>query len=378
MIYHGSPEDIQAYLDAPAINQSLLKLLCKGVSYYNENLTEEQASLYFEEKEHFLIGSAVDCRLTQPDGRYQEIYYTSSESKPSDTIMSIVKMVYDSLKRKGSIIEELREVESLELVKAIEAHNYQSNWKIETKLAKVIKDGSTYWKELIDSEGKTILSVEQEYLVDSIVTSLLTNERTKNIFLKGKLNPNFDVIFQFPVFFKTLDVNCKGLLDIVVVDHESKSIIPIDLKTIGDYTTNFPAAVRKRRYDFQAAFYMEGIQSSLAALSILIDKKLEGYSVKEFTFIVESTKRVGNPLVYICDLITLTIGKFGCRIPHEFEILFPNIEKRIEDKYYTKVMGFYEALKLYKYHRDHGFQYDREVVERGGVMSLNYFGNTDL
>lgn len=376
MIYRTSEEEIASYREAPGINQSLLKLLCKGVAFFNENLTEEQSDLYFEEKEHFIIGSAVDCKLTEGDEVFFNRYHIAdANKKPSDTIMSIVKMVFDDYKANFSegdfFCDSLSHDELTEhIYAAIEYHQYQPKWGVPAKYNKVIADGSSYWDELVLSQDKQILSSDQYALISTIVESLKNHPHTARIFSAAIDSEDYDIVYQFPIYFEYKGVECKGLLDMVFIDHKNKTIAPIDLKTLFDYTINFPATVRKRRYDFQASYYTEGIRLNKTQLATKINKHLIDYTFRPFTFIIESTKRPGNPLVFVCNQELLTVGKYGINELHYYNIDVANIFK--QGAYLKSNMGFDQAIELYKWHLENGFERDRVVAINNGVLKFGW------
>ena len=79
---------INDYYNSGRISQSKLKLLLLGPKKFVER---RDSSLYFEEKESLIIGSAVDCLLTQSEEFEKDYYISSLEEKPSDIIKSILK-----------------------------------------------------------------------------------------------------------------------------------------------------------------------------------------------------------------------------------------------------------------------------------------------
>jgi len=237
MITRSSKEQIDEYRTMNAVNQSMLKLLSVSGQAF---LEVKQPEMFFEEKEHFLIGSAVDDFITMGEEYWDNNYHVTNIVKPSEVIMSIVQQVFHSRTSDDWFQQEL--------LSAIEAHNYQSNWKPETKIKKVSEEGERYWLELINSENKTVIDVNQYAKVQSIVNQLLTHNYTKGYFIGDK---DRDIYYQVPIYFTLEDINVKALIDMIIVDHETGTIYPIDIKTIGDYTKNFDYQCYRRRYDIQ-------------------------------------------------------------------------------------------------------------------------------
>ena len=55
-----------------------------------------------------------------------------------------------------------------------------------------------------------------------------------------KPGPNQQLIKKQVIQFEYRTVECKGELDLVFIDHDEKTIIPIDVKTIGTNVYSFP------------------------------------------------------------------------------------------------------------------------------------------
>lgn len=357
-------KQIEMYESSSAANQSLLKIIGKGLDYYREGLSEDDLEMYFEEKEHFLLGKAVDCITTRGVSIFERDYFVSSlETKPSATIVSMVRYIFDYLKNNEEEIPvdaELSRVESSLILQSCTVHSYQPKWKDETKVDKVIKEGSEYWKELCKSQGKVILSKEEFELI-KVVSSNIKNKTILGDLYRDCLNSKTKhLYFQYAVYFNHKGVSCKGLLDAVLINTFNKTIRPIDIKTTSEYTLNFPSVLRRRRYDFQAAFYTLGLQLTKP-----------DYKVLPFLFIVESTKSPGKPLVYELNERTLLIGKWGSNTLHTIAI--PHSDILVEGSYTTSILGYEQCLDLYKYYQETGFTTDKKLAESFGNLVLDYY-----
>lgn len=347
---------IEDYYTNPAISQSQLKLLLgSDPSIFN---TIQEPDLYFEEKKHFIIGNGVDIQLTQSLEAFNEKFHVSNiQNKPSDTIKSIVNQVYDLVKEEvGSLADKglLRDHTS-KIIDSCNAHNYQPNWKTETRVAKV-GESWEYWEDLKAAEGKQVLSQEENDLISQIVMSIRTNPTTSKYFETSK---DVEILDQYSIYFTYEGIECKALLDRIIVDHKNKTIQPIDFKTMGDQTIYFPKSLRQRRYDIQAAFYTEALESK---------KVYETYEILPFKFIVESTTNPGNPLVYTCNQELLKIGKFGRKIHYFLDDDLSEIMR------FDEIKGFHQLIEDYKWYMENGFEKSRRVVESQGEFQINWNG----
>ena len=235
---------VEEYYTNPAISQSKLKLLLGP----NPNIfnTIQEPELYFEEKKHFLIGDAVDIQLTRSMEEFNQKFHISNlQNKPSDTIKSIINQVYDHVREIYG-----REIQTIDryadaILDACNDHNYQSRWIDNTRISKVV-EAWEYWEDLKSAEGKTVLSSEENDLISQIVMSIRTSPNTSKYFQTSK---DVEVLYQLAIYFPYQGVDCKALLDMVVINHKEKTIQPIDIKTMGDQSIYFPKSLRQRRYD---------------------------------------------------------------------------------------------------------------------------------
>ncbi len=347
MIIRSSKQEVEDYRNSEAVSQSKLKLLTVSVDAFKE---VKEPEMFFEEKEHFIIGSAVDDFITMGEGYFEENYFIGSSSKPSALIMSIVQQVFQS-----RTADDFDNFFNQDLLPAIEAHNYQPNWKVETRIKKVSEEGESYWNELVQSEGKIVLSVEQDMKVKQIINQLFTHEYTKELFTP---EDNEDIYYQVPIYFEHDEVFCKALLDMIIVNHSNKEVYAHDIKTIGDYTKLFHHQCLKRRYDIQASWYME-------ALLQWVGNNFPGYNVLPFSFIVASTTKQCPPVEFVTDVEFLNVGKFGVSLLYDYEL-----NEEIQTKV-VKTKGWKQLLSEYKWHQQNGWDVDKDIAEANGVFFIS-------
>ena len=235
---------VDIYYEHPAISQSQLKLLLgPDPSIFN---TIQEPDLYFEEKKHFLIGDGVDMQLTRPIEEFNQKFHISNlQNKPSDTIKSIINQVFDKVKENFNEDIGTLEIYPDVILQCCNNHEYQPKWLDNTRIAKVV-EAWEYWEDLKAAEGKVVLSQEENDLISQIVMSIRTNPATSKYFETSK---DVEILDQLAIYFPYNNVDCKALLDRVIINHENKTIQPIDFKTMGDQTIYFPKSLRQRRYD---------------------------------------------------------------------------------------------------------------------------------
>ena len=336
--YDMLPKNTDAYYSNKRISQSQLKLLLYNPKLF---LEEEQPELYFEEKKHFVIGGAVDTLLTQPETFNDKYYVSSVEKKPSDTVKSIIHQVYDNASKED--LENSTEFEdyTVEILQSCIEHDYCLTFKNGTRVNKVL-EFKDYWNELIDSKGKIMLSLEESDIVTKVVKDINSSPLAK--YFKPKEAPKgIDIQLQMPILFDIDDIGCKALLDIVVFDHNNKTITPIDLKTMSGNILDFPKSVKLRGYSIQAAWYTEALRQMCKNIA------MADYKIENFCFIVASTTEDQLPVLFQCTDKLLEEGKFG------------RDEVTIEGIKFNRVKGYLDLIDDYKWYIEHGFHQHRDL-----------------
>ena len=385
----STPEEVQEYFDSKKLGQSKLKLLLGDLASFNKEFDSSA--------EHFLIGSAVDCILTAGEEHFKSTYYVSQlEKKPSEAVVDIINRVHQEVltdyveyvnsvstlepttdwseegeeaEESASVVDtfsefagELNEYETY-ILSACEEVGWQPRWGAEAKLKNIIEPGAEYFKDVCNSFGKIILSATQNNTIQSIVLSLKTNPRTKRFFDLEALDllEGVEVYYQFPIYFEHKGVECKALLDMVVVVRELTgritSVTGIDLKTMNGNTMNFIHSVKARRYDIQAAWYSLALIDHFALWN---NKDV----LRPFMFVVESTSFIGKPVTFIASEALLNMGRVGKKAitlvdTNLFDELSTNTVLR------QPVLGYEQLLDMYIYHTENGFDEERELKEAG-------------
>jgi hypothetical protein len=355
------------YYDSPRLSQSKLKTLLYSPKAF---LEEKEPELFFEEKKHFIIGSAVDTYLTSVVDFNEKYYISHLTEKPSDVVKSILYEVYSKAKDKIAEDDSYKNLEFLkqEIMDRCESHGYYKNLKPETRINKIL-DFNDYWKEIISSENKTIITQEEAEIVSNIVRKVATNQFTSKYF-KDSVE-EVTIFRQLPIEFEVKEVECKALLDIVYIDHNNKTITPIDLKTIGESVKNFPESLRKRGYQIQAAWYVEALKQWKE------NNEFKDYRILNFKFIVVSTTEDEEPVVFTCDESLLYIGKFGREVLYLKGELWGSDEM---EPYYrlSRIKGYLDLLDDYLYYVEKGFSQDRLLKEGQDKLMLDWSGIVPL
>lgn len=336
------------YFDNPAVSQSDLCLLDASPKLYKEKLDGLRKDILNAGQ---IFGSAVDCLITDTEA-FGEEFYVLVDNSPSDSIVSIMWSVYKHFK-------EIKEDPPIEttgrfanaIIDAAEGINYGKNYKRETIISKVLDSGTQYYLSLKEAEGKTTIRFDDYERVLSVVETLKTGKFTKNYILPvipDVLPDDREVLYQTPIYWKYKDIDCKSLLDIIIVNHKDKTVKPVDIKTTSGSVYGFPDAFIKWRYYIQAAFYVE-------ALKTYIKKDFNKYKTLSFGFVVADQNNYNSPLIYELILPDIALGTIGGSLSSG-----------------RKVKGWIQLLDDLQWHKKNNlWEYKREDYENKGVIKLD-------
>jgi len=281
-------------------------------SIFLKRLQEQEGNEILEDdepSENVIIGDACDLILTHGENEFNEKFIVTDLIKPTGQVGDYAWHLFMT----GS--SEL----SYQKTGAKISHDV-----LKTKFQ---KDGQDYYNFLCSNRGKKVITSEQFLKIQTVVDSLKYNNFVKHYFSQSKETEN---LYQVELNFDYNGEPCKGLMDLVHINHEKRVISPVDLKVTESSTDNWEWLFWKMGYYFQAAFYIYGFnQNPPDKIKALLDKD---YSIAPFSFVVESFKYPNSPIEYICDPSIILIGEQG-----GFK----------GDKYYE---GFAEAIKRYKWH----------------------------
>lgn len=327
------------YREIPAVNQSLLIALSRGIGSYKQYIEESDPN---KPKNHFDEGDAFDCLMTTPN-EWEDKFFVSNANKPDGIVATIINDVVSKPFSRASLEE------------SIEKYQYGGkNWKSHTKGLKILAY-KEFIREKYQSNGKIVLSKEQYQKIRSMELLVKSHLHTRWI-QEYRNHPQIESKTQVPIVFEYRGIKCKVLLDEIFINHADKWVLPIDYKTIGDSVKMFPKSARQRRYDVQGAFYR-------LALNLTNSKD---YTVLPFHFVVASTTTGEAPLVYELskhDEAIATIGGYYTGtdyIPAD------------QDLGEVDLMGINQMVDLYKWHKDNDiWDVDKYIYESNGLIQQN-------
>ena len=188
------------------------------------------------ESPSLLFGSMVDTLLTDGQEAFDERFFVAEFPDVPDTIKKIVDSLYDNLS--GDYMS-LTDIPDKVMLPYIDMHDYQRNWKPETRCKVVKEKGYEYYNLKHLSEGKQVVTTKLYDDTLACIDALKTSEATSWYFADD--NP-FDEVerhyqLKFKGEFEGIPIRCMA--DLIITDHKNKLIIPCDLKTSYKEEWNF-------------------------------------------------------------------------------------------------------------------------------------------
>jgi len=337
----------KAYFTEDRLNASTLKGLDEPhwVDYRRRNPDSNK----FEAR-HFRIGDAIDCMMTTPEA-FADEFQIISGNRPSgkmgvfadalplgltpDSDQSAYTEAYQKAEYKypiGSVIDWL--------------------WQKEPY--------REYYVSKQNPTGKTVLSMDEMDEVEHCRTMLFKNPWIRDIWLNT--DPNKDCSSQVRIFYtiKSKDgtvIECKSMLDRVVVDLKEKTFQPYDLKSTAGKPQTFSNSYIKFKYYLQGGKYDMALKSDEFA-----DQFFQAYGVplSEFKilpmqFIVVSKKHLDAARIFAMTENEVVLSKNGGRFGKG-----------------EKVRGIYDLIEDYQWHIQKNYwEMPKAIYENNSVVILD-------
>lgn len=296
------------------------------------------------ESPSLVFGSAVDTLITGSEEEFNEHFMVAQlENPPSDTLVTITKRLFDTWKDGYT---DIRDIPDDVIVATIQDIPWNNHWLPKTRAKKIKEDCAAYYKLLYLSEGKTILNnyVYQDIL--NTVDKLRSADSTRFYFEKDNaFDDNIERLYQlkFKATFNGVDYRCMS--DLLIVIHDKKLVVPVDLKTSSKTEWDFYKSFIEWMYHIQARLYWRIIRHNMDQDPYFKDFKLADYrfivankkTLTPLVWLFENTQKMGD--IIIKDNILLrdpfTIGeelngylKNKPSVPNGIELVKPN---KLED-----------------------------------------------
>jgi hypothetical protein len=261
----------------------------------------------------FRKGGMLDCLLTEPD-EFTNRYAVSKIDPPGGMMGEFIKTYLHCMSQGKTYTED----------ECKHAAYQDSGFKIkyEAVLKKFEAEDIQKYVVFVQMNKDRELVSSEEYASAINMYNMLTEDEHTREYLWTPKDPNLESYDQLKIEWKIKIFNsenpfdendedkdkeytCISILDKVLVDHGSKTIYPIDIKSTGKSVYGFEHSYIKFGYFRQAAFYMDAIKYWAK------ENGLEEYTIENFRFIVVETHTTNKPIIFKVSDNDLDIGKNG-------------------------------------------------------------------
>lgn len=286
------------------------------------------------------FGSCVDTLITGNEEEFNKLFMVAQlDNNISDTLIIIVKKLFNGFKDKYSSLKNIPDDDIISCINDIQWNNH---WLPKTRVKKIKDDCAGYYALLYLAGDRKIISTQTYNDVQNTVDKLKSSDATKFYFEPDNIfDNNIERFYQlkFKAIFNNVNYRCMS--DLLLVIHDKKLIVPIDLKTSSKPEWDFYKSFIEWHYDIQARLYWRIIRDNMDK-----DPYFKDFTLANYRFIVANRKTL-TPLVWLFestqnegDIITkdntilrdpFTIGEElnnylinKPKIPNNIELIKPN------------------------------------------------------
>lgn len=272
--------DKEQYFAHENLNQSKLKVLLSGGlwafdKYQMNEDTDDDPQIYKDDS--LVYGQYFEEKLSGviPEDKY---FIAPENFKfPSEMAASIA---HTFVRNNGDITSEF------DILSAMEGYYSSTKDKVK-RVATFYSNCKDYVEYLRSSEGKLAITQDKIDLVDMHYDYICNNPKYVDMVIEPE-SKDVELRRSVRIFVE----NMKLELDLLRVDHKTKVIRTLDIKTCLNARKNFRSNFFKYRYDFQMGFYNKYTR-------IWAKKEYPGYDLEyECDFFVGSNASDQPPVVY--------------------------------------------------------------------------------
>lgn len=307
----------EEYRNDGAMHYSTLAGFERGGFHAIPTLTDRK------ESPSLLFGSLVDTILTDGMKAFNEQYYVCELPEISnDSFLNITKGFFNNLYKNETTKEKYPSLDAIPnsiILSALNDIGYGRTWRAETRLSKYREQCREYYRQMFIAGNRIIVSntmySDAINAVNAIKTSPLTSilfadntpfddwkryyQLKFSAYVKYNINTH-EIISIVPHNSKDFskDLESQGyiryscMMDLVLVNDKTKTIVPCDLKTSSHYEDEFYKSFVDWTYDIQAREY-----AALLRAVMNTDEQFNSYKLQNYLFIVVNKKNL-IPLVW--------------------------------------------------------------------------------
>lgn len=247
-----------------------------------------------------------------------------STDKPSDKLGIVADKAIEICKQLESpITDDI-------LLLASRNIGWNDKWK-DDAIIKNTQSLIPYINEVLATNDLIALTTAQKSMLDNCVSSLRSHKKINEfLFVKDEF-ANIEYFNELVIFFEIGEVECKAMIDRLIINHDTKTINLTDIKTTSKSVYQFRDSLDKYHYNRQLAFYKLAVKKHF---------KLD-YQIDCHFAVVE------------------TIGNYNA-------VLYL-LENNLLDEGLIEVA---DLMNRIKYHEEHGYDYSMEEYQGNGLLKL--------
>lgn len=349
-------ENEKNYRKNDALNFSAIKDFDEHgpLAYYKKYVAKEKPES--TPTDAFDIGNLVDCLLTVPDTFDDRFFVISPDNSLTgqskelvDEMFLITKKYYNQETGETEVsFEEIFRTafDNVQIDKRTGEHIKFKGKNWETVLSSFSGGPmEDYYDRLCENISKRGVTHSNYTIAESIVRSLLEVPAINNVF--NPSDSDVEVQTQYPLYFEYMGVKLKGLLDVVHINHATKTVKEFDLKT--SWTVlDFQYNRNTNRYYLQEAVYNAGLKAAFP-----------DYTINPRTYIIADSKNQIRPYLARTLVDHLDQGYNGFTTQSGY-----------------RRRGINEIITEIQWHFDHSvWNTTSEIYKNNDEIVLSLFGN---
>ena len=235
------------------------------------------------------FGSMVDTIITDGMDEFNKRFFIAQFPKVDDSVRTNIDIIF---KECSNTYKTILDIPDSIIINITNNTGYQKNWKPETR-ARVLKEkGEQYYNLLFLSKDKTIVTQEDYNEAIDCVHKLYNSPQTEDYFNENYFTSDIEHLYQLKFKGEFEGIPVRIMADLLIVNHKTKRIKPIDLKTSYKPEYKFFWSFMDWLYNIQARLYWYTIRQNMDKDPYFKDFILENY---EFVVISRGTR---VPLVW--------------------------------------------------------------------------------
>ena len=294
-----------SYFDIKAVSNSSLNYIDPETGG-NPRLFRKFLDGQLDEKpsKSFEIGTLIHEELLEP-GKLDIVPDNTPGPKTQDIIDALWNRLYEDVDRDNA---ELLALDTLDpdTWQAVIPDDYYPKYGLQTKINRIVKDGTDYWKALFTHRGKKIVDPATWHIVQGCIESIKMHGAAKQLICQQGFGTFDEAMEELEITFDTqwpgghndyVTIPIKAKIDRVLFDHENKCITLVDLKTTSKAIGRFEETVAMYHYHRQLAWYR-----------MCLETAYPDYRVTECYIVAVQTNKEYPTEVFKIDESYLTVG----------------------------------------------------------------------